>query len=262
MCRNLDFPIDCPVCKVSIPDSDDEVEDPQQPLHGQVSQQSLLDRTQSDYITDQLNLDAVDPQHALQLHASHSTPSLETASTESGKAGNAMAGASRHDDKFGGKEPPAQIEQEKQQLNGFVSCPTPFDAMPVHDESVPAVINGGTQTSAVSKQHDGSPSFPQLVTETPITPSLIPSDDFVRQHSHSLFSPHDLTQIAPAELALSSSAEMSRAEGQASTGMGLQSDPKGSLGKDGFGLADAEGITDKQDEMSRRSVSLGMFLML
>ncbi len=76
-CRNLEFPIDCPVCKLDTAESDED-EDPVDAAAQELQTTTPLDRTRSDNVSSQLSFDAVDPDYAMQLHASHSTPSLVT----------------------------------------------------------------------------------------------------------------------------------------------------------------------------------------
>ena len=254
--RNLEFPIDCPVCKLNTPESDDEEEAPEAAQH-QLQTLTPSDRTCSDVVSAQLGSDAVDPRHAMQLHASHSTPSLETALMphDSELPPNNLAGnpshnpvgndtssqvlaVSRHDE--GGTEADGFGRDE----SGLKLWLTPaFDLTArsgQHDS--PHASHSMTQPhgsdQAMSSQHGASsPSFPIIASGTPITPSLIPTDGIVHQRSR-LFSPHELTHA---------SLSMSRA----------------SLGSHA-GDVDGDRSTDAQtavrlppDELSQRSVSLG-----
>lgn len=256
--RNLEFPIDCPVCKLNTPESDDEEEAPEAAQH-QLQTLTPSDRTCSDVVSAQLGSDAVDPRHAMQLHASHSTPSLETAlmphdselppnnlagNPSHGPVGNdtssQVLAVSHHDE--GGTEADGFARDE----SGLKSWLTPaFDLTArsgQHDS--PHASHSMTQPhgsdQAMSSQHGASsPSFPIIASGTPITPSLIPTDGIVHQSSR-LFSPHELTQ-SPASLSLS----------------------RASLGSHA-GDVDGDRSTDAQtavrlppDELSQRSVSLG-----
>ena len=58
--RNLEFPIDCPVCKLNTPESDDEEEAPEAAQH-QLQTLTPSDRTCSDVISAQLGSDAIGP---------------------------------------------------------------------------------------------------------------------------------------------------------------------------------------------------------
>ena len=255
--RNLEFPIDCPVCKLNTPESDDEEEAPEAAQH-QLQTLTPSDRTSSDIVSAQLGSDAVDPYHAMQLHASHSTPSLETAPMPhdsdqllSNLAGNVICGPE-------GNDRPRQVptasrhDQEGTKANGFAfdeaglkSWLTPtFDLTARSSQHDSPHVSSMTQPhgsdQAMSSQHGvSSPSFPIIASGTPITPSLIPTDGIVHQSSR-LFSPHELTQ-SPASLSLS----------------------RASLGSHA-GDADGDRSTDAQtavrlppDELSQRSASLG-----
>jgi len=255
--RNLEFPIDCPVCKLNTPESEDEEEAPEAAQH-QLQTLTSSRRTCSDIVTAQLCSDAVDPQHAMQLHASHSTPSLETAPMphDSDPPPSNLAGNPNHGPE--GDDRPRQVpaasrhDQEGTKANG-VACDeaglkfwlTPaFDLTARSNQHDSPHVRSMTQPhgsdQAISSQHGvSSPSFPIIASGTPITPSLIPTDGIVHQSSR-LFSPHELTQ-STASLSLS----------------------RASLGSHA-GDADGDRSTDAQtavmsppDELSQRSVSLG-----
>jgi len=220
-----------------------------------------LDRTCSDIVSAQLGSDAVDPRHAMQLHASHSTPSLETApmphdtdQPPSNLAGNPSHGPDGNDTS---SQVPATSRHDEQgtKADGFAcdeaglkSWLTPaFDLTARSDQHdsphVSSMTHPHGSDQAVSSQHGVySPSFPIIASGTPITPSLIPTDGIVH-HSSRLFSPHELTQ-SPASLSLS----------------------RASLGSHA-GDADGDRSTDAQtavrlspDELSQRSMSLGNLL--
>ena len=255
--RNLEFPIDCPVCKLNTPESDDEQEAPEAAQH-QLQTLTPLDRTCSDIVSAQLGSDAVDPRHAMQLHASHSTPSLETAPMPhdsdlplSNLAGNPSHGPMGND--ISRQVPDASRHAEQgTKANGFAydeaglkSWLTPaFDLTARSGQRDSPHGSSMTQThgsdQAMSSQHSiSSPSFPIIASGTPITPSLIPLDGIVHQSSR-LFSPHELTQ-STASLSLS----------------------RASLGSHA-GDADGDRSTDAQtavrlppNELSQRSMSLG-----
>lgn len=255
--RNLEFPIGCPVCKLSTPESDDEEEAPEAAQH-QLQTLTPSDRTCSDVVSAQLGSDAVDPRHAMQLHASHSTPSLETALMphDSELPPNNLAGNPSHGPK--GHDTSCQVlaasrhDEEGTKADGFArdesglkSWLTPaFDLTArsgQHDSShVGSMTQPHGSDQAMSSQHGVySPSFPIIASGTPITPSLIPTDGIVHQSSQ-LFSPHELTQ-SPASLSLS----------------------RASLGSHA-GDVDGDRGTDAQtavrlppEELSQRSMSLG-----
>lgn len=217
-----------------------------------------MDRTCSDIVSAQLSSDAVDPRQALQLHASHSTPSLETTPMphDSDLPPANLAGHSSHapegNDRSGQVPAASRHDEQGTKANGFAcdeaglkSWLTPaFDLTARSSQHDSPHLSSMTQPhgsdQATSSQHGvSSPSFPIISSGTPITPSLIPTDGIVHQSSR-LFSPHELTQ-GTASLSLS----------------------RASLGSHA-GDADGDRSTDAQtavrlppDELSQRSVSLG-----
>ncbi|KAL0044049.1 hypothetical protein WJX82_005848 [Trebouxia sp. C0006] len=129
--RNLEFPIDCPVCKLNTPESDDEEEAPEAAQH-QLQTLTPSDRTCSDVISAQLGSDAIDPRHAMQLHASHSTPSLETALMphDSELPPNNLAGNPSHgpvgndrSSQTAVRLPPDELSQRSVSLGGVLTAP-------------------------------------------------------------------------------------------------------------------------------------------
>ena len=136
--------------------------------------------------------DAVDPHHAMQLHASHSTPSLETVAVSE----HDVAGSSRQD--FA----PSAVSSQ-QGRNGAKACGAKEvkDAAPVIDICAntaeigfpPVAASPESEQSRYSQHHVTSPSFPIIVTGTPKTPSLVPTEPLPNQGPHTLFSPHQLS---------------------------------------------------------------------
>ena len=126
-------------------------------------------------------------------------------------------------------------------------------------ESPSAMTDGHLPSQAMTRQHGSSPSFPQLVSETPITPSLVPSEAFERQNSHSLFSPHDLTPILPAEPAQSCHGELTQTltHGLSQAGIAMSSIAATPI-TNGYRQTDAHHMNhSQQEELSMRSRSLG-----
>ncbi|DBA82936.1 TPA: hypothetical protein ACH3X1_006719 [Trebouxia sp. C0004] len=257
--RNLEFPIDCPVCKLNTPESDDEEEAPEVAQH-QLQTLTPLDRTCSDIVSAQLGSDAVDPHYAMQLHASHSTPSLETAPKphDSDHPPCNLGGGPSHlpESNDRSSQPAAsRHDQEGTKANGFAcdvaglkSWLTPaFDLTArsgQHDSThVGSMTQPHESDQAMSSQHGvSSPSFPIIASGTPITPSLNPTDGIVHQNSR-LFSPHELSQ-STATLSLSRAILGSHA-GDA----------------DGDRSTDAQtAVTLPPDDLFQRSVSLGCVL--
>lgn len=197
----------------------------------------------------------------MQLHASHSTPSLETAPMphDSDQPPSYLAGNPSHD--LEGDDRSRQVpaasrhDEEATKANGFAcdeaglkSWLTPaFDLIARSSQYDSPHVSSMTQPhgsdQAMTSQHGvSSPSFPIIASGTPITPSLIPTDGIVHQSSR-LFSPHEPTQ--------------------SSVTLGLS---RASLGSNA-GNAGGDRSTDAQtavrlppDELSQRSMSLGNLL--
>lgn len=274
MCSNLDFPIDCPVCKLDNPESEDEEEAPE-PASQQLQTQTPLDRTCSDIVSSRLDIDAVDPDHGMQLHASHSTPSLETATLPlDTMASSAQAeyqdGMSRVQHSFSARVQPDGFNPTGFAVDdgGLKSWLTP--SIDIHARSAQhesPQMSSATQPhdsgQAMSSQHgDSSPSFPIIASETPITPSLIPTERIVHQDSRALFSPHELTQSLSPEATQNSSPELPhRPLSQSHRKLNLsRSSLSAACNKD----TDAHRPTNAQtagvlapEELSLRSMSLG-----
>ena len=207
----------------------------------------------------------------MQLHASHSTPSLasSTLPLEARSTTAEMAGNSRQDAQFGGKAFPAQILKQELAPNGlaadadglksWLAPSVAIVATSVQHDSPSATTNGHVPSQAMTRQHGSSPSFPQLVSETPITPSLVPSEAFERQNSHSLFSPHDLTQVLPAEPAQVSHGELTQGvtNGLSQAGIRMSFNAATPV-TNGYRHTDTHGMDrSEQEELSLRSMSLG-----
>ena len=235
---------------------DDDEDDVPEAAGQQLQTLTSLERTRSDNVSAQVNLDAVDPDHATQLRASHSTPSLAAAPLpyDSHAALHSTVGVSRHADENGstaGEASSASCQnQESQPGSGFAfdegglkSWLTPSIDITARSSQrdsshVTSMLQPNESESGGSSQHGvSSPSFPIIVSGTPITPSLIPAEGIVHQDSRSMFSPHQLSQS-------SASPDLSRA----------------SLGSHAGGPGVNRGTTAQTaepDDLSQRSVSLG-----
>ena len=255
--RNLEFPIDCPVCKLEAEEDDDD--DVPEAAGQQLQTLTSLERTRSDNVSSQVNLDAVDPDHAMQLRASHSTPSLATAPLphDSHAALHNMAGVTRHadenDSRAGEASSASRQNQESQPGSDFAfdegglkSWLTPSIDITArssqHDSThVTSMLQPNESALGGSSQHGvSSPSFPIIVSGTPITPSLISAEGIVHQDSRSMFSPHQLSQS-------SANLDLSRAS--------LGSQAGGTGGN--RGTTAQTGASLDPDDLSQRSVSLG-----
>lgn len=144
------------------------------------------------------HIDAVDLNHAMQLHASHSTPSLEIiAATEHSSPD--VAGSSRL-----AAGPSVSSQQRNDDSKGFAANKAKhmMPAISIHANTaevgfapVATLADPASDQSRSSQHHVTSPSFPIIVTGTPNTPSLIPTDPLPHQGSHTLFSPHQPTHV-------------------------------------------------------------------
>ena len=212
-CRNLDFPIDCPVCKLDTAESGDEEETSPEPAVDQLQTLTPTDRTRSENVMSQLSFDAVDPDHALQLHACHSTPSLDTVTLPDDGPNN-MAGKpldiSGNHRQLGSCQTFATSANDQQDSNSskvlnssgsnlkplasgidILAATAELSFVPVH-----SVATAELDESRSNQHHVSSPRFPVMVTGTPTTPSLVPTEPLTHQGSRSLFSPHELPQAS------------------------------------------------------------------
>ena len=272
VCRNLDFPIDCPVCKLDTAESDDEEEPSSELAADQLQSLTPTDRTRSENVMPHLDVVAVDPDHAMQLHASHSTPSLETVrlcdDESKDMAGKPldMARSSRQLGSHQISELAANGQQDDDSSKGFKSGGNGLKrlepginilAATAELSLVPAntATNTELDKSRSSQHHVSSPSFPVMVTGTPTTPSLVPSEPLTLQSSRSLFSPHELPQVS--ELLLNKSGttqpptlRLSRAS--------LSASREDLVAAEGQAEADLAGKDVALPEhLSQRSISLG-----
>lgn len=271
-CRSLDFPIDCPVCKLNSPGADSEDAAAAQPTTEQHLTPRITDRTHREHIMSLVG--AVDPHHAMQLHASHSTPSLDTILL-SNQGGPEMArrprqtaaghlakplGSSQHaddDDRaygFGGNT-------SKHSAPGINICAKTADIAFASDDP-PA--NAEPDQCGSSQHPVHSASFPIVVTGTPNTPSLIPTEPKAPQGSR-LFSPRqpshtcipvthtaESTQTSPSTV---SGADLSGSRGgkeeEKRGGFAMMAGPYKAHGRL------AGGDLESAEQMSQRSASLG-----
>ena len=128
----------------------------------------------------------------MQLHASHSTPSLETVAVTKHSSSN-VAGSSHlaagpsvssHQQNAGSK---AFANKAKNLAPGIdINANTAA----IGFAPVATLANAESDQSRSSPHHVTSPSSPIIVTGTPNTPSFIPTDPLPHQGSHTLFSPH------------------------------------------------------------------------
>ena len=215
--------------------------------------------------------DAVDPNHAMQLHASHSTPSLETIAVIEHSSRD-VAGSCRHADVAGSFSRDTGSSVSSEQRNNGSKAFAAKQVKHVGPEIdicantaeigfalVATLPNPESDQSGPALHHVTSPSFPIIVTGTPNTPSLIPTDPFPQQGSHTLFSPHQPPQ-GP-EL-LTDTTEASQILGMRLSRASL------SAPKDNMGAADkqaqgnlAGGGLSVSEQLSQRSVSLGSSLI-
>lgn len=269
-CRSLDFPIDCPVCKLNSPnaDSEDAEEASAGPATDQHDKIRTTDRTHSEHFM--LHVNDVDPHHAMQLHASHSTPSLKTIML-SDQAQQKMARSSRQTAACHGANPSisSQHADDTERADKFGGSELEHLGPGIDICAKTAqvgFINGDSMTndeSYQSRSHVHSPSFPVIVTGTPITPSFIPPEPLAPQGSSSLFSAHQPTQRSDS---LTHSTEATQSSTLRVTGSDLSGstdDKKEEEGRHrmaGRHVAYAElagGHLPSAEQMSQRSASLG-----
>ena len=200
-CRSLEFPIECPVCKLATAESEDEEEAASGADTDQRHTFTTADRAHSQHVMSQLNSDAVDPNHAMQLHASHSTPSLDTI-TVIGHRPPDMAGTSRHTASRLNAGFSVSSQQTDASGKAFGANDSKILAPSIEIcantaeigfAPVATIANAESDQPGSSQHHVSSPSFPIIVTGTPSTPSLIPTEPLAPQGSRSLFSPHQPT---------------------------------------------------------------------
>lgn len=270
-CRSLDFPIDCPVCKLNSPDADSE--DAQEAAAQLPTEQhpnlKTTDRTHSEQVMSRVG--TVDPHHAMQLHASHSTPSLDTI-TLSDQGGPEMAGSSRQTAAGHGAKPcvSSQHADTDDRAYGFggnkskhlapgidICAVTAGTAVEFQDPAA----NAESDQRGSSQHQVHSPNFPIVLMGTPNTPSLIPTEPLAPQGSH-LFSPHQPSHIL---MPVTHTAESTSMSASTVSGAGSGGDKKEEE-QGGFdmmaghyeahgGVAGAD--LNSTEQMSQRSASLG-----
>lgn len=211
--------------------------------------------------------DAVDPNHAMQLHASHSTPSLESiAVTE--YSSRDVAGSSRHADVARSSRcdggPSVSSQQESGGSKGFAASKIEHlgpeidicaNAAEIGFAPVATLPHSESDQPNSNLHYVTSPSFPIIVTGTPNTPSLIPTDPLPHQGSHTLFSPHQPTQgpeppTQRTEASQSLGSRLSRASLSGPEDIMEADDKQAPVDLAGRALS-------LSGQMSRRSVSLG-----
>ena len=204
-CRNLDFPIDCPVCKLRQPS--DDADEP-----AEVQLQTLVSsgRSLSAFAGGQPGIEAMHPEHAMQLHVSHSTPSLEAiAMPDDPAAGLGMeAGKSWRETPDLGS-PAFRLWEGAKQPSDFIVGPTGLGTLPSPSIQITArsAQHGAAHMGGLTKPNESdhapvqseafSPSFPIIAAGTPITPNLVPTDEVLSHQGSRLFSPHEVTHGPP-----------------------------------------------------------------
>ena len=203
------------------------------------------------------HIDAVDPNHAMQLHASHSTPSLETIAVTEHSSPD-VAGSSRL------AAGPSVSGQQRSKGFAANNAKHMTPAISIYANtaeigfaSVATLASPESDQSRSSQHHVTSPSFPIIVTGTPNTPSLIPTDPLPHQGSRTLFSPHQPTHrpelLTHSEASQDPSLSLNRASSSAFKD-NIEADDKQAQGD----LAGRNMLLSEQ--MSLRSVSLGSSL--
>lgn len=205
------------------------------------------------------HMDAVDPNHAMQLHASHSTPSLETVAVSESSSSD-VAGSSRHITTPSGS---SQQRKNGAKASGAKEVKTLAPVIDICANTAeigfpPVVTSPESDQSRSSQHHVTSPSFPIIVTETPNTPSLVPTDPLPNQGSHTLFSPHQLshrpelhshnTEVAQKSNSGLTRASLSAPQDNLET---AENQPQADLAGRGLSLS---------DQISHGSISLGTSL--
>lgn len=213
-CRSLEFPIDCPVCRLELISEQREQQQQQQQIVQQhadaaeepdarltITQRSLSDVVTSSQLGSSQQLTeyimysqtAVDPEHATQLHAVHSTPSL-------GSTGHLLRDDSEYLSKAYDEEEDSDRFHFKAQHHGVMpllqrDSPRVRAASPAYVSARPDHAAAVQLGASKSKQNGMRkvPSFPIIASSTPMTPLLIPVDG-APVDSRAIFSPH---QSAP-----------------------------------------------------------------
>lgn len=196
----------------------------------------------------------------MQLHASHSTPSLDTiaaaqlSSPDVAGSSCLAAGPSLSSQQRNSDSKAFDINKANSRIDIHVNTAE------VAFAPVATLANPASDQSKSNAHHVTSPSFPIIVTGTPSTPSLIPTDPLPHQGSHALFSPHQ--PIHGGELLTHHQSEASQSSGLRPSRANL-SVPKYNMEADDIqGLADlARRSLSLSEQMSQRSVSLGSCLL-
>lgn len=196
----------------------------------------------------------------MQLHASHSTPSLDTIAAAQLSSPNVAgssclaAGPSLSSQQRNSDSKAFDINKANSRIDIHVNTAE------VAFAPVATLANPASDQSKSNAHHVTSPSFPIIVTGTPSTPSLIPTDPLPHQGSHALFSPHQ--PIHGGELLTHHQSEASQSSGLRPSRANL-SVPKYNMEADDIqGLADlARRSLSLSEQMSQRSVSLGSCLL-
>ena len=214
----------------------------------------------------QLSSHAVDPAHAMQLHASHSTPSLEIVALYEASP-TEMAGAIRQSPFSQVSCPVVSSQQGSKSIEdgSHVGSDSKSLGPGIEIRACAAELSfGPVSTTTDTKLHESpdthvsSPSFPIIVTGTPITPSLVITEPLPRQGSHLLFSPHEPTQQPESASLTQAVAESTHTPSFRLSRTSMNASQPKLVTNYGDSPADLErGFIPSQDHLAKRSISLG-----